>query len=177
MISRQTLNSIKKRFKESGRSADVFKTKPCLSAVDDVDLMQSIICCRDKNGNGMSQKEVISMVMDICGASSMKAAENHFDYLIRSGKLQKLKRGGRVIKAQPTTTKRCCINVAQQLRWHGLIDSVWEEQRHLNQPTEEDFVKVSSHFMFNLDETCVVASEGNLRVVADKTHKKTRKEQ
>lgn len=52
-----------------------------------VDSIQFIICCHENNVNGMSQKEVISMERNVFGASSMKAVENHFDYLIGNGKL------------------------------------------------------------------------------------------
>jgi hypothetical protein len=145
-----------------------------MSTAEQVEVMSSIICCRDQNGNGMSRKEVVYMIMDVCNSPIFKAAENHYDYLIRSGKLPLLKRGGRVVKAQKTTTKRCCINVAQQLRWHGLIESVWEEQRSMNLPAE-DFEQKKAHFMLNLDETCVMASDGNLKVVGDASRKKQEK--
>jgi hypothetical protein len=69
------------------------------------------------------------------------------------------------------TSEWVSLNLVQQLQWHVLSDSVGEEQRYLNQPTE-GFVKVLSHFMFNLDETCFLALEGNLQVIADKTCKK-----
>ena len=136
-----------------------------MSTAEQVEVMSSIICCRDQNGNGMSRKEVVYMIMDVCNSPIFKAAENHYDYLIRSGKLPLLKRGGRVVKAQKTTTKRCCINVAQQLRWHGLIESVWEEQRCMKK----------SNFLLSLNEKCVMASDGNLKVVGDASRKKQEK--
>jgi hypothetical protein len=80
------------------------------------------------------------------------------------------------VKAQKTTTKHNNINAAQQLRWHGLIESIWEEQAILNQTPSDEFNNKRAHFMLNLDETCVMASDGNLKVIADASKKKTRKE-
>ncbi len=80
------------------------------------------------------------------------------------------------MKAQKTTTKHNNINAAQQLRWHGLIESIWEEQAILNQTPSDEFNNKRAHFMLNLDETCVMASDGNLKVIADASKKKTRKE-
>lgn len=176
LISRASLYNVKKRYNASGGAIvnNAAMNNKAMSTSEDIAVMSSIICCRDKNGNGMSRKEVITMLRDICSAPTLKSAENHYDYLIRKGKLQDLKRGGRVVKAQKTTTKRCCINAAQQLRWHGLIESIWEEQALLNLPAE-DFMGVRAHFMLNLDETCVMASDGNLKVIADGSRKKQEK--
>ncbi len=176
LISRSSLYNVKKQYNASGRTiiVDAGIKNNGMSTADDIAVMSAIICCRDKNGNGMARKEVVSMVRDVCGAPTLKSAENHYDYLIRKGKLQDLKRGGRVVKAQKTTTKRCCINVAQQLRWHGLIESIWEEQVLLNLPAEQ-FMEVKAHFMLNLDETCMMASDGNLSVIADSSRKKQEK--
>ena len=77
------------------------------------------------------------MLMEFCNATTFKAVDNHYSYLVRCGKLPDLKRGGCIVKARKTSTKRCCINVAQQLRWHGLIESVWAEQAQLNTPPDE----------------------------------------
>jgi hypothetical protein len=127
-MSRSTLYDIKKRYRESGNIDQAFKKKHCMTTGEDLEVISSIICCRDKNGNGMNRKEVVFMLMEFCNATTFKAVDNHYSYLVRCGKLPDLKRGGRVVKAQKTSTKRCCINVAQQLRWHGLIESVWAEQ-------------------------------------------------
>ena len=54
------------------------------------------------------------MIVDLGGACSDKQTENHLDYLIRMVQLDKLKRNGRVVAAQATTTERSQINVADQ---------------------------------------------------------------
>ena len=112
------------------------------------------------------------MVMELlqcCG--SRKQAENHFDYLIRNGRL---KRGGRVVVAQKTTTKRSQITIEQQLRWHTAVDFALSEQRRLNLPAE-DFNDVKEHFFLNMDESSLLASDGTIKVVGSVTKSKTEK--
>ena len=60
----------------------------------------------------MPRHEVITLISDI-SSSTTKVAENHFDYLIRVGKLPELDKGGRTIVAQVTTSDRCMIMLAQ----------------------------------------------------------------
>ena len=55
------------------------------------------------------------LICDLGQAKNLKEAENHLDYLIRMKKLGKLKKEGRVITAQATTSERSQINVEEQL--------------------------------------------------------------
>ena len=75
--------------------------------------------------------------MELSHCVSPQQAKNHYDYLVRKGKLSGLKRGGRVVVAQKTTTKRSQITVEQQLRWHTLVDFALAEQTRLNLPAEQ----------------------------------------
>jgi hypothetical protein len=72
---------------------------------------------------------------------------------------------------QKITTKRCQITIAQQLRWHGLIESVWQDQARLNLPSE-DFDTKKAYFMLNLDETCVMANDGAVHIIGDAKKKR-----
>ena len=74
---------------------------------------------RDEAQNGMSRKEVIQFIVKLTGANEKKS-ENHFDWMIHKQHLPQLKNYGRVQTAQATTTKRACIHVEQQLRWHNV---------------------------------------------------------
>ena len=51
----------------------------------------------------------------------MKKAENHYDFFIRANKLPQLKRGGRVVSAQATTTNLTAITTAKLLRTHETV--------------------------------------------------------
>ena len=91
--------------------------------------------------------------------------------LIRAGKLTNLKKCGHVVSEQATTTKRSQITLDQHLRFYNVVQLAWEDKNRLNFPKEE-FSKVWDHFMLNLDETCVLASEGTANIVrASKTSK------
>ena len=79
-------------------------------------MLQNIIWKREERNNRVLSKETIQLIADLGGASSDKQAENHLDYLISMVRLDKLKRNGRVVAAQATTTERSQINVAQQHR-------------------------------------------------------------
>ena len=97
----------------------VYKQKrKSLLSLDEIAFLQNVIQYRDEANQGMTRDEVISLIMELKQTSKRKTCENHLDYLIRTGRLSDLKRGGRVTKAQATTVKRSQINVEQQRRWN-----------------------------------------------------------
>ena len=75
-----------------------------LLSTERIQLLQNIVCCRDMTNTGMGRGEVIQIIGDLGQAKNFKTASNHLDYLIRSKKLNKLKRNGQVVTAQATTT-------------------------------------------------------------------------
>ena len=76
--------------------------------------LQSVAVTRDKNNKGMTRKEMIQFIAQL-EHCKLKTAENHYDYLVRSKKLNKLKKGGRVVTAQATTTNRTTVTTAKLL--------------------------------------------------------------
>ena len=90
------------------------KMKSALLSNDGVEVLQDIIHKRDQTNNGVSRAEAITIVGDFGQAKSMKTAENHLDYLIRTRKLDKLKWNGCIVTNQATTTERCQVNTKQQ---------------------------------------------------------------
>ena len=101
---------------------------------ESVVVLQDIIKKRDQINNGVSRKEAIELVCELGQAKSMKQAENHLDWFIRSKKMDRLKKGGKVVSEQATTTEGIQINVEQQLCWHFLIEHEWEYLRKRNTP-------------------------------------------
>ena len=94
---------------------------------------------------------------------------------MHAGKFPNLKHGGRTVSVQKTTTKHSQITIEQQLRWHGNIESVWQEQLQLNHPNEE-FNALKAHFICNVDETGKMAdlawvNKSDGRLVKEKTRK------
>ena len=147
------------------------QTRKGLLSAELIQVLQDIIRKRDEINNGVSWKEAIQLIVDLGQCFSSKSAENHLDYLIRSKKLDGLKRGGKVVTAQSTTTERSQINREQQLRWHFLIESEWEFMRNSNLPSPL-FDTLHEHFQLNLDETCFMCNDGILKIIgaAEKRH-------
>ena len=110
------------------------------------------------------------MIFELGGAFSDKKAENHLDCLISMGRLDKLKMNGRVVDEHGKTTWRSHISVAQQYCQSCLIESEWKEMRRKNLPPAL-FEKLFPHFMHNLDETCLMCSNGVLKVIGDRDRK------
>jgi hypothetical protein len=129
--------------------------------------------CHDEAQISTSWKELIQL-MKLLTLATRKQCDNHFDYLVRMKKMPKLKNHGRVQRAQATMTKGSCIQMEQQLWWHNEIESVWEDHRTINQPSEE-YKKLQPFFQINLDEAGVLGSTGVLQVVGSaevKNHEK-----
>ena len=82
--------------------------------------LQSVANARDDNNRGMTRKEMICFISDIENVS-IKKAENHYDHLIPSKQLPDLKRNGRVVSAQPTTTNRTTVTTTKLLRTHNTL--------------------------------------------------------
>ena len=133
---------------------------------------------RDRANNGVTRKEAISFIQ-LISSSNFKTAENHFDYLVTQKRFSNLKCEGKTVKAQKTTTKRSQIRTETQLRWHLILDTVWNEVKRFNVlptgSTKTQFENVWEYFWLNLDKTCIVADDGNVCVLSEKTREVTAK--
>ena len=114
---------------------------------------------------------VILIVEDLGPAKSHKAAENHLEYLIRLGRLSSLSRGGRVVTAQSTTTERSQVNKSGQVRWFVMVEGEWKLLEKLNLPCDS-FRELRTHFQLNLDESCFMCSDGELKIMGDAERQK-----
>ncbi|KAI2491962.1 hypothetical protein MHU86_22582 [Fragilaria crotonensis] len=133
-----------------------------------------IAISRDLRNNGMTRSEMITTIMELAQCASREQAKNHFDYLVRAGHFSGLKRGGRVVTCQKTTIKRTEITMEQQLRWHASVDFALSEQARLNLPAEE-FEQVKEHFFCNMDESCLLGSDGTVKIIGASCKSKTEK--
>ena len=77
-------------------------------------LLQDMIVNRDRMCIGMNRSEVGQTISEMTSATYVKSLD-HYKYLFKYVKMPGLKRGGRVVKSQPTTTKQSQINVTRQL--------------------------------------------------------------
>ena len=71
-----------------------------------VNYVEDIITKIDTANLGMSRKEVIQVISELGQSKLFVQADNHLEYLIRAKRLAHLKRLGRVVSAQATTTER-----------------------------------------------------------------------
>jgi len=151
--------------------------KPLLDK-EEVELLANTIVYRDESNNGMTRSEVTDLIMEMKqGVPSRKQADDHYQYLINTGRLAALgvKKGGRVVRAQATTDKRSQITPEQQWRWYTTVDQAFAELERLNQPSSS-FHPLREYFVANLDETCYMSNmDGQVRVVASAAKKKTEK--
>ena len=85
--------------------------KRSLQSNSQVKYVEDIIIKRDTSNLGMSRKELIQVISDLSQAQPFVQADNHLDYLIRAKRLTHLKRLGRVLSAQATTTEKSQISV------------------------------------------------------------------
>ena len=142
---------------------------------------------------GMSRKEMIVLIDELVGVP-YKTVENH---LIKLKQLNELKRGGRVVAFQATTTNCTAITTQKLLRTHNTTLLAWSKQAEWNgwdnctceqnlgedlgtyivrkAKEEEEFMKLKDCFMVNLDESCFMGSEGVLRVIGSAARKKHEK--
>ena len=72
---------------------------------NDIEFLQDMSVARDKSNNGMTCLEIVNLIKELTGVNEQEKAENFWDYLVKKGKMKYLKYGGRVKKAQSTTTK------------------------------------------------------------------------
>ena len=133
-------------------------------AIEQRKRVNKIMVRRDSRNFPVGRKDVLNLIAHV-SRKSFKAAENHCDHIIRNKLLTELKRGGRAVSAQKTTAKRSQVTIQKQLRWHQTIDLAWETQAEKNEPKEE-FKKLKAHFHGNMDETCILGSEGTLKVTS-----------
>ena len=107
-----------------------------LLSENQVKYVEDIIFKRDTENLGVSRKEVIQVISYIGQAKSFFQTENHLEYLIWAEWLTHLKRLGRVVADQATTTYRSQICVSQHYRWHMMIEPEWEDLRRKNSPRD-----------------------------------------
>eukprot|EP00961_Rhodomonas_salina_P138502 1863046-Rhodomonas_salina.1 len=81
-----------------------------------------------------------------------------------------------IVRAQATTTKCSAVTVTQQWRWHSAFDNVIRQLKVLNtglcKRSGKPFDEVIEHFIVGGDETCLLASAGEVSVLGDKEKKK-----
>ena len=132
----------------------------------------------DRANKPKSMAQIIDLILEMRPELSRKQAYDAYNSNVK-GRFSDLLTG--IVVAQPTTTKRSAINVPQQWRWHTLVEHMWDDIIHHNRDVAEEidspayrsaFLKIMEHFIWNLDEECVMAKDGVVRIVGDKLNPK-----
>ena len=142
--------------------------KPTLLNKTQMDFIGNTVKIRDRAQNGCSVQELNNIIIDLSGGSLNNTQANDF----RRRTLKNKQGLSKVVAAQDTTTHRAQADEKGQARWHMLLDSVFNQ---LKVQTGNDWDSIAKYFVFNLDETNFIASDGRLRIIGEKNkkHEKT----
>ena len=123
---------------------------------------------KDRGNDGLGRREGIDMVQDLQPGLTRSQAPHAFDSHVRQKHKDELTG---IVKASATTDKRCAITVPQQFRWHSTVDGALAFLREQNTgltPDGKTFGEVIDHFVTGGDETCLLASDGDVKIIGDK---------
>ena len=127
-----------------------------------------VIRRHDRGNDGLNKRQCIDKLHDMRPDLTRKSVTNAFDRTIRPQHKEVLTG---IVKANPTTVKRTAITVAQQWRWHSAVDQALAFLREKNvglTPDGKSFGEVIDHFVLGGDETCFLASAGDVQIIGDK---------
>lgn len=128
---------------------------------------------KDRGNDGMTNLEAVDMVQDLEPALTRKQISQSFRRTVRKNHKSVL---SNIVKAQASTTKRNAITVSQQFRWHQNVQASMELLRERNTGRAHNgsssFGELMPHFVVGGDETCLLASNGNVMILGDKLRKK-----
>lgn len=146
---------------------------PRLVSKEDSALLADVARRRDRANDGMSCAQLIDALQDLMPALGRKQAENASRRCVRREHASVLTN---IVKAQPSTTKRSAITVQQQWRWFEMVEAVLKDLEARNTGvcgySGKTFKEVAHHFVFGGDESCLLASDGNVSIIGDKDKKK-----
>ncbi len=103
--------------------------KPSIISVDKQKFMVDVVRRRDRGNDGLSNAAVVEALGELVPTTSRDQIRQSWRRTILPGFKSTLT--GLVV-AQPTTTKRTAITVAQQWRWHRLMDDTLKKLRLRN---------------------------------------------
>ena len=138
---------------------------------DTTQFVVDVLRRQDRGNAGLNRRESIDMIGDLKPGLTRRQAAWAFDNAVR-GKHKDELTG--IIKANASTEKRSAITVQQQFRWHSAVDGAFALLRQLNTgltPSGQTFGEVMPHFVIGGDETCLLASAGDVKIVGDKEKK------
>ena len=110
--------------------------KMLLLSENQVKYVEDIIVKIDTENLWISRREVIRVKSYLRQAESFVQAEYHLDYLIQAKRMKHLKRLGRVVASQATTTEQSQIFVSQQYCWQMIVEADLEDLPRTKSPCD-----------------------------------------
>ena len=89
IIEEEASEDDRKPSASTSSKASISSTSTSTTTNYDRQWLQSVIIQRDLRNQGMTRKEVISIIKEVGGCTTKKAT-NHYNYLVRSGQMDKL---------------------------------------------------------------------------------------
>ena len=131
-----------------------------------------VIVRHDRGNDGLNRRRCIDVLHDLQPGLKRKNVAQSFDRNVRPRHKDELTG---IIHANATTSKRTAITVPQQYRWHSAVDQAHAFLREKNTgltPDGKTFGEVMDHFHTGGDETCFLASAGDVKIIGDKRKRK-----
>mmetsp|Transcript_55081 Transcript_55081/g.125309 ORF Transcript_55081/g.125309 Transcript_55081/m.125309 type:complete len:312 (+) Transcript_55081:149-1084(+) len=149
--------------------------KPALISYEKQEFIIEVIVRADRANEGMTSLALFDMIEALCPELKRKQIRPAFIKFKRSKRNRGRLTG--TVKAQKSTTKRSAITVEQQFRWHQCIEGVFREMRLKYQGVCPKTGKTfgMEHFVIGGDETCLLASDGNVMIIGDSAKRKHEK--
>ena len=139
---------------------------------DTSQFMSDVLRRRDRANDGCTRPEAVTMLQELQPELTRAQACRQFDRHVRPNHKDVLTN---IVKAESTTSKRCAITVPQQWRWHQAVNEGFDFLRRTNTgttPNGQTFGEVMPHFIVGGDEACLLASNGEVKVIGDKEKSK-----
>jgi hypothetical protein len=150
------------------------ESKSTLSTHEQELLIQCIIR-RDRANEAYTRQEIITLIRRLHPGIKNRMVAGLVWNRIHAANKDRLT--GRVTP-QATTTKRSAITFDMMFRWHKLVDDALRRMRaqNVDDGTGVRFDDVIEHFIWNLDEECLMGNlNGTQKVICEKARRKHEK--
>ena len=145
---------------------------------EEVLFMGHVMARQDHVNDGLMRKEAKDIIVDVSKQDiTFRAAGLQLSRCVRPVNVE-----NKILKLtlqmpQATTSDRTNINIAQQYRWHRLVDAEYDNLRMVDiglcKKSGKTFGEVMSHFIVGLDEMCIMSDfHGNAHVFVSADKKK-----
>ena len=154
--------------------------KPRLLEDDEIKLIGSVCARRDRANDGLTRAEATDLIQQLKPEITRDAARLQLSRVVMPTNAAKGLIKGELQTVQATTSDRTNINVAQQHRWHAIVDKLHRDLEDKNtgrcNMSGKSFPLLMGHFIIGLDEMCLMSDQhGGLKIIGSADKKKHEK--